>query len=82
MILAFVVSSITLVIMLPNPLPAPPEAVQAGIGISHVEATAVNAQRFEDYRKLQLVYRVRLGGAIVAVLLVLTIGYRAGRRLG
>ena len=82
MTLALMISSITLLVMLPRPLPPYPEEVQPGPDITHVKAVALNSERIENYRQLERIYRVRLGGAIAAVLLVLIIAYRAGRRLG
>jgi hypothetical protein len=82
MTLAFIISSITLVVMLPRPLPPYPAEVHPGPNLTHVEAVALNTERIEHYQQLERIYRVRLGGAIVAVLLVLIIAWRAGRRLG
>ena len=56
MVLAFMISSIALVIMLPKPLPSPPDVVQPGPGVTHVEAVALNSQRLERYRQLEIVY--------------------------
>jgi hypothetical protein len=82
MTLAFIISSVVLLVMLPKRPPVPPEEVRPGPDVTHVEAVAFNSERLAEFRQLELIYRVRLGGAIVAVLLVLFIAYRAGRRLG
>ncbi len=82
MTLAFMISSVVLLVMLPKRHPLRPEEARAGPDVTHVEAVALNSERQARYRELELIYRVRLGGAIVAVLLVLFIAYRAGRRLG
>ena len=82
MTLAFMISSIILLVMLPKRLPLRPEEVHPGPHVTHVDAVAQNSERLAHYRQLELIYRVRLGGAITAVLLVLIIAYRAGRRLG
>lgn len=82
MVLAFMISTVTLLLLCPKPLPAPPDTVQPGPGVTHVEAAELNSKRLERYRQQQIEYRVRLIGAIVAVVLILTIGYRTGRQLG
>lgn len=82
MTLALMISSIALLVMLPKRLPPRPEEVRPGPHVTHVEAVAQNSERRAHYEELELIYRVRLGGAIIAVALVMFLAYRTGRRLG
>jgi hypothetical protein len=81
MVLAFMASTIVFVALWPAPLPPAPEQVHPGEGVTHVEATTTNSQRVETYRRLATRRRVRIGGAILAITVIVRVAYGIGRRL-
>jgi len=81
MVLAFMASSIALLALWPRPLPPEPEPLQAGQGVTHTEAVTQNLERAQHYKNLVIKRRVRLGCAVLAVAVIMRIGYVIGRRL-
>jgi hypothetical protein len=81
LVIAFMASSIAVVVLWPDPLPPRPQPVQPGPEMTHVQAVSVNAQQVEKYERLEREHFLRIGGAILAVTLILTAGYKLGRHI-
>lgn len=82
LILAFMASTIVLVILWPEPMPPFPEPIHPGPGVTHVDAVTLNAERLEQHQRLARQRLIRIGGAGLAITVIVTMGVRIGRRLG
>jgi hypothetical protein len=81
MVLVFSAASLALVALWPDSLPPAPREVQAGAGLTHVEATALNLRYKDDHRRATIEHHVRLGAVGVVICGVLWVGYRLARRM-
>jgi hypothetical protein len=82
MVLTLMAASLTMVALWPDPPPREPAVVHSGPGVTHVEATHLNLRNREEYERRENRRRIQIGCAVAAITLIVTVGFRLGRRIG